>query len=144
LELDAWKGPGPDNVPPVVLKNCATAFAIPLTLMFNKSLVTCVFPKKWKLSFITPIFKDGKRNDVSNYRGIAILSIIPKRLELLVYRVMYNNLKNLISNNQHGYMKNRSTVTNLMEYASFVLKSIENGTQVDSIYTEFSGANSTD
>jgi hypothetical protein len=35
-------------------------------------------------------------------------------------------------------MKNRSTVTNLLEYAPFVLNSIEEGWQVDSVYTDFS------
>jgi hypothetical protein len=33
--------------------------------------------------------------------------------------------------------KNRSTVTNLLEYASFVLNSIEEGCQVNSVYTDF-------
>jgi hypothetical protein len=51
---------------------------------------------------------------------------------------MYNDLTNLKSINQHGFMKNRSTITNLLEYASFVLNSIEDGNQVDSIYTDFS------
>jgi hypothetical protein len=53
---------------------------------------------------------------------------------------MYDDLKNLISVNQHGFMKNRSMVTNLLEYASFVLNSIEEGWQVDSVYTDFSKA----
>jgi hypothetical protein len=70
----------------------------------------------------------------------TILSAIPKRFELLVYRAMYNDLKNLMSINQHGFMKNRSTVTKLLAYASFVLNSIEDGNQVDSIYTDFSKA----
>jgi hypothetical protein len=35
-------------------------------------------------------------------------------------------------------MLNQSTVTNLLEYASFVLNSIEDGNQVDSIYTDYS------
>jgi hypothetical protein len=47
---------------------------------------------------------------------------------------MYDNLKNLISVNQHGFMKNQSTVTNLLAYASFVLNSIKEGWQV---YTDF-------
>jgi hypothetical protein len=34
-------------------------------------------------------------------------------------------------------MKNRSTVTNLLEYAFFVLNSIEEGCQVDSVHTDF-------
>jgi hypothetical protein len=61
------------------------------------------------------------RNNVEDYRGLAILSAIPKSFDLLVYRTMYEDSKNLISVNQHGFMKNRSTVTNLLEYAYFVL-----------------------
>jgi hypothetical protein len=57
---------------------------------------------------------------------VPILSAIPKRFELLVYRGMYNDLKNLMSINQHGFMKNRSTIMNL-----FVLNT-------DSVYTDFS------
>jgi hypothetical protein len=53
---------------------------------------------------------------------------------------MYDDLKNLMSVDQHGFMKNRSTVTNLLEYASFVLNSIEEGLQVDFVYTDFSKA----
>jgi hypothetical protein len=37
-------------------------------------------------------------------------------------------------------MKNRSTITNLLAYASFVLNSIEDGNQIDSVYTDFSKA----
>jgi hypothetical protein len=71
---------------------------------------------------------------------VAILSAIPKRFEFQAYRTMYEDLKKLISVNQHGCMKNRSTVPNLLEYASFVLNLIEEGWQVDSIYTDFSKA----
>jgi hypothetical protein len=67
---------------------------------------------------------------------VAILSAIPKRSELLVFRTMYDDLKNLISVNQHGLMKNRSTVTNLLEYTYFVLNSIKEGWQVDLVYTD--------
>jgi hypothetical protein len=38
---------------------------------------------------------------------------------------------------QHGFGKDRSTVLNLLEYSSFVLKSIDDGCQVDSIYMDF-------
>jgi retron-type reverse transcriptase len=77
---------------------------------------------------------------VEDYRGVAILSTIPKRFKLLVYRGMYIDLKNLMSINQHGFMKHRSTITNLLEYASFVLNSIVDGNQVGSIHTDFSKA----
>jgi hypothetical protein len=139
-DLDANRSSGSDGIPPILLKNCASAFAKPLSLLFNRSMATSVFPDRWKVSYVTPIFKKGRRNNVEDYGGVTILSAIPKRFELLVYRGMYNNLKNLKSINQHGFMKIRSTITNLLEYASFVLHSIEDGNQVDSIYTDFSKA----
>jgi hypothetical protein len=103
-------------------------------------MATSVFPDRWKVLYVTPILKKGKRNNIEDYRGVAILSAIPRRFELLVYRGIYNDLKHLMSINQHGFMKSRSTITNLLEYASFVLNSIEDGNQVDSIYTDFSNA----
>jgi hypothetical protein len=93
LDLDTNKGPGPDGVPPLILKGCPSAFALSLFLLFNRSLAFCVFPDRWKLSFVTPIFKIGSRNDVSNYRGIAILSTVGKLFELSVDRHMYEDLK---------------------------------------------------
>jgi hypothetical protein len=86
---------------------------------------------------VTPILNKRRRNNAEDCSGVAILSAIPKRFKLLVYRTLYEDLKNLISVNQHGFMKNRSTATNLLEYASFVLNSIEEGWKVDSTYTEF-------
>jgi hypothetical protein len=103
-------------------------------------MATSVFPDRWKVSYVTPIFKKGRRYNFEDYRGVAILSAILERFELLFYRGMYKDLKNLMSINQHGFMKNQSTITNLLEYASFVLNPIENGNQVDSIYTDFSKA----
>jgi hypothetical protein len=37
LELDVSKGAGPDGIPPLLLKNCASAFARPFSLLFNRS-----------------------------------------------------------------------------------------------------------
>jgi hypothetical protein len=73
LDLESNKSPDPDGVPPLILKNCASAFALLFFRFFNRSLASCVFPDWSKLSFVTPFFKSGKRSDVSNYRGIAIL-----------------------------------------------------------------------
>jgi hypothetical protein len=84
LELDVIKSAGPDGITPLILKNCAFAFARPFSFLFNRSLSTCIFPDRWK-----PIFKKGRRNNVEDYREVmAILSAILKRFELLVYRTI--------------------------------------------------------
>jgi hypothetical protein len=94
-DLDVNKGSNPDNIPPIILKNCASAFARPISLLFTAS---SVFPDRWKFSYS---FKKVRHNNVKDYRGVAILSAIPKRFDLLVYGRIYNDLKNLMSINQH-------------------------------------------
>jgi hypothetical protein len=98
------------------------------------------FPTGGRFHTLLRYSRKKRRNNVEDYRGVAILSAIPKRFELLVYREMYYDLQNLMSINQHDFMKNRSTIMNLLEYASFVLNSIENSNQVDYFYTDFSNA----
>jgi hypothetical protein len=46
LGLDSTKGPGPDDVSPLILKSCVSAFALQLCLLFNRSLASCVFPDR--------------------------------------------------------------------------------------------------
>jgi hypothetical protein len=119
LELDVSKGAGPNGIPPLFLKNFASGFARPLSLLFNRSLSTCVLSDRWKL-FLHDT--DIPERQAQQRRGLSwggYFISIPKHFELLVYRT--------ISVNQHGFMKYRSMVTN----------SIEEGWQVESVYTDF-------
>jgi hypothetical protein len=131
-DLGVNKGSSPDGIPPIILKNCSSAFAKPLSLLFNRSLVTSVLIDLREVSYVTRIFKKGRRNNCEDYRDVAILFVILKRFKLLVYRGMCNDLKNPIPIKKHGFMKSRSTITNLIL--------IEDGYQVDSVYTDFSMA----
>lgn len=99
-----------------------------------------IFPTYWKHSFIIPIFKSGRREEIENYRGICIQSAIPKLLDSLVTEQLYASCKNIIVSNQHGFSKGRSTVTNLLIYHNHIIKALESRFQVDSIYTDFSKA----
>uniref|UniRef100_UPI002FDC6CC4 hypothetical protein n=1 Tax=Streptomyces sp. IBSBF 2390 TaxID=2903533 RepID=UPI002FDC6CC4 len=47
---------GQDKVPSIVLKRCARAFSVPLSILYNNSLDCSVFPKLWKSSFYYPYF----------------------------------------------------------------------------------------
>jgi hypothetical protein len=76
--LDVNKGPGPDGIASSVLKQLAEVFKVPLTLLFNLSLFSGVFPKIWNESYVVPLFKNGDKRDISCYRGISIFSAIPK------------------------------------------------------------------
>jgi hypothetical protein len=45
-DLDVNTGSGPDGIPPIVLKNCASASAKPLSLLLNRSMATGIFPDR--------------------------------------------------------------------------------------------------
>lgn len=138
--LDIKKGPGPDLIPPSFLKKTVNNISKQLMFLFNLSLKSGIFPNFWKASFITPIFKNGNKRDVSNYRGIAILSTIPKLFEKLIVEKMYGFLKGSIDQNQHGFEAGKSTVTNLVQYTTFLRKNLEKKHHIDAIYTDFSKA----
>lgn len=131
---------GPDNVPPIVLKNCANAFSYPLHELFNWSLSLGVFPKSWKTSYVIPISKGGDKSNVENYRPIAKISTIPKVLESIIYDKISPILSPLISDNQHGFTIKKSTTSNLLSFVQHVNYILEQGLQFDCCQTDYSSA----
>ena len=55
--LDVNKSPGPDCIPPSVVKECATQLAPSLTNVFNKALSSGKLPLDWRTANIAPIDK---------------------------------------------------------------------------------------
>jgi len=61
---------------------------------------------------ITPIFKKGDRSQVSNYRPISKISILPKLFSKLVNNKIFPLCEKIICNQQHGFRPKRSSVPN--------------------------------
>ena len=59
---------------------------------------------------------------------------------IFFFSALYFPMKNLIDTRQHGFMKGRSTTSNLITITEFISESINNNSQVDVIYTDFSKA----
>lgn len=137
LQIDTKKGTGPDKVHPLILKNCAHSLALPLQLIFNKSLSESVFPNKWKISHIMPIFKSGSKSLVTNYRAIVKMPTIGKLFESMINKRIKEIIAQKITPRQHGFVNNRSTSTNVVEFVDFSLNNIESGNQIDVLYTDF-------
>jgi hypothetical protein len=138
--LDANKGAGPDGIAPIFLKNLSEELSLPLTQIFNMSLMHGKFPESWKSSYLVPIFKSGSKSDIRNYRGIAIISCIPKLFESIVNEKIFQQIKHQITSKQHGFFKGRSTTSNLLEFVNFTLNAMDNGKHVEALYTDFSKA----
>lgn len=138
--FNVHKVASPDNIPMMFFINLSLSLGLPLSILFNKSLAENIFPSKCKISYVSPIFKDGDKTDVSNYRPVSILCAVSKIFEWLVFNKLFDQVKHKIHNTQHGFFSKRSTQTNLMEYASKIAHEIVDGGQVDSVYTDFAKA----
>lgn len=138
--LNASKSPGPDGITTRLLKELAHEIAAPLTCLFNQSLTSGKFPLKWKDGNLTPIHKSGPKEPVINYRGIALLSVLSKVLEKCVHSRIYNHVNLILNHFQHGFRKNRSCVTQLLQYVHQLASTLDNGSQMDSIYLDMAKA----
>lgn len=139
-KLDPSKGPGPDGLPAVFLKRTANIICDPLHIVFNKCITEGYFPDTWKCAHIVPIHKSGSKHEVKNYRPISIISAISKLFEKLVHNAIYPLIHNYIIPEQHGFVKQKSCITNLAIYSNFLFHSIDKGHQVDAVYTDFQKA----
>lgn len=104
------------------------------------SLSTGEFPNIWKCSYVTAIWKSGDKDDVENYRPISGIDCLAKTLESIVVDFLMPTFKNIISEHQHGFIPKRSTQTNLCLYTNYLATALDSGTQVDSVYFDFSKA----
>jgi len=127
----------PDGIQSVFLKKCFLVHVKPLHYLFNFSLSTGVFPSFCKKSFITTIHKSGRKNDIRNYRPISKLSTIPKLFEAIIFKKLSSILLNYISPTQHGFLVEHSIFTNLLVYQNYLTNALDQGFQVDTIYTDF-------
>ena len=86
------KSTGLDNLNIRLLKLAAPIICDSLSYICNLSLSTSAFPSAWKKAKVTPIFKDGDKSDVNNYRPISVLPVISKIIERSVHNQLYNYL----------------------------------------------------
>ena len=111
------KATGLDKISARLLRECADLVASSLCAIFNRSIVSGVFPTEWKSTKVIPLFKQGERSDLNNYRPISIIPVVAKVFERIVYNQFYEYLtvNNLISCNQSGFRSLHSTATALLE-----------------------------
>ena len=63
-----------------------------INTLINASLIYGYVPPEWKWARENPLFKNGKSNDMDNYRPISVLPTISKVLERVVHTQLYDFL----------------------------------------------------
>ena len=136
------KSPRVDGIPSKLLMETVEQISIPLARVFNLSLKEGVVPFEWKEANIIPLFKKGSRNKSENYRPVSLTSVICKLLERLIKDHMVDFLvkHKLLNSSQHGFLKARSCLTNMLCFLEEITKWIDVGSPVDIIYLDFQKA----
>ena len=82
-----------------------------LTLIINQFLNSGIFPDKLKIAKVTPIYKKGDKQIITNYRPISVLPVISNFFETVIHEQLSEYLvtNNLFSPQQYGFRKNSST-----------------------------------
>lgn len=136
------KSSGPDEIPCCLLKDCTDLIIVPLTYLVNISFEIGEFPEQLKRSRIVPIHKKKERNDLRNYRPIALLSVFSKIYEK-AFRVRlcsFFDRCRLFTTRQYGFTKHRSTHDAILSFYEKVLHNFNDQQKSAALFFDFSRA----
>ena len=140
--IPRYSAMGPDRVPPILLKECKQELAPALQIMWRKSLDSGEIPKIYLQQSIIPIYKKSGRAMAANYRPISLTSQIIKLFERMLRVKLVEHLETyrLLSDNQHGFRRGRSCLTNLLHHLDSIISILEENNNADVVYIDMSKA----
>ena len=141
-ELNNNKSTGYDKIQTEHIKqtneNITKAIIILISAMIEKE----TWPEMLKKQIIRPIFKKGDSKDLNNYRPIVLLSNIDKVIEKFFANRIKNFLEgnNLLTKNQYGYTKHKSTTDLLIEVNELITTGLNEGKYIGIILVDLQKA----
>ncbi|XP_074653608.1 uncharacterized protein LOC141907764 [Tubulanus polymorphus] len=136
------KAMGPDQIHPRILHEAADTLSVSLAHLFDKTLKAGKIPGNWKEAHVKPIHKKGTTSKAENFRPVSLTSCVCKVMESIVRdKVMLHLLdNNIISPDQHGFVKGKSTNTQLAETLNDWTTYLDNNETFDVVFLDFKKA----
>eukprot|EP00794_Sanderia_malayensis_P010533 gene10533-11645_t len=108
----------------------------------NKTLEEGVLPQRWKDAEVTPTYKKGKKSIPGNYRPVSLTSVLCKMTESIIRDHIMDYLFNnkLLTDCQHGFVRRRSCITQLLECLDVWTEILDSGGNVDVLYMDYAKA----
>ena len=101
-----------------VIESCKYIISPVLTHIINLCIKDGYFPEELKIGCITPIFKNGNKELINNYRPVCSLSPFSKIIEKVIYNRMISFIdkNSIFAPTQFGFRKGMSPETALIDY----------------------------
>jgi hypothetical protein len=134
--------PGIDDIKTEMLQMVKDEIAPPIAHIFNLSIEQGIFPERAKVALLVPIHKKGDTRDVSNYRPISLLTALSKVLEKLmtVRLVGFLEAFNILSENQYGFRRGKSTEGAILRLTHFVSHNLDDGDKCVGVFMDLAKA----
>ena len=115
------------NIDTHIVKLIKTEILPAITHVINLSISSKKFPTAWKKSKVVPLHKKGDTLNPKNYRPVAIVPILSKILERIIFNQMiqYLNQNNLLHPNHHAYRAEHNTTTALVQMYDGWVQAVE-------------------
>jgi len=119
---------GVDNISTKLLKQIINPIANQLAQIINQSFATGAVPNKLKIARVIPIFKNGDKSLLVNYRPISILPAISKVFEKAVLTRLKSYLEHnsILDRSQHGFRSSHNVTTAITDALNFVTRALDN------------------
>ncbi|GAB0192783.1 hypothetical protein GRJ2_001743600 [Grus japonensis] len=138
--LDTHKSMGLDGTHQRVLRELAEAK--PLSIIDQQSWLTEEVPVDWSLANVTPILKEGRKEDPGNYRPVSLTLETDTVMEQIILNAITQHVQDnqAIRPSQHGFMEGKSCLTNLISFYDKVTCLVDEEKAADVVYLDFSKA----
>lgn len=142
LSLKSNCAVGWDGISSEVLKQSCDNLTPPITHICNISISNGTFPNFMKKAVVHPIYKNGDKKLVNNYRPISVLTTLSKILERILNNCLTNFLNrfNIISKNQYGFRPDVSTEDAVIELTQTVTDNLDKKLKCYGIFLDLSKA----
>ena len=135
--LQITDGLGSDNMSGATTRTIATPLSIHCLNLARSILETAKYPDNWKLVDVKPLHKKGAKNIISIYWPVANHSRLSFSFERLLFKHLYKFIAPKINSSQHGFLKNRSTTSQLLLHLKLLHDSLDIGEDIFILYLDF-------
>jgi Reverse transcriptase (RNA-dependent DNA polymerase) len=122
----------------LIIRDSFPAFCSMYLLFFNRIIQEGKIPVNWKSALITPVHKKGPKHLIENYRPVSGLCSLSKLFERCILGLM--DCSSIEGEHQHGFRRNHSTVTAMLEVQRVLASELDNRKMVLMYSTDLSAA----